>query len=70
MSKDQERIRNATDLILRYGGIDGAHHKQWCLDQVLRLLLNEKEYHAWVYKYEAPDADGQREYEWDKGTAP
>jgi hypothetical protein len=25
--------------ISRYGGIDGAHHKQWVLDQVARILL-------------------------------
>ncbi len=25
--------------IEQYGGIDGAHHKQWVLDQVARILL-------------------------------
>jgi len=24
--------------IERYGGIDGAHHKDWVLDQVVRIL--------------------------------
>lgn len=32
---DSERIINACALILEYGWIDGAHHKQWVLDQVL-----------------------------------
>lgn len=34
---DQE-VTEALDIINRYGGIDGAHHKQWCLDQVVRIL--------------------------------
>lgn len=28
--------------IERYGQIDGAHHKQWVLDQVARILLGAK----------------------------
>lgn len=34
MSKNRE----ALDLIAEYGGIDGGHHKQWLLDQVVRVL--------------------------------
>jgi hypothetical protein len=29
----------AIEYIGRYGYIDGAHHKQWVLDQVARILL-------------------------------
>lgn len=28
----------ALEFIQRYGGIEGAHHKQWVLDQVTRIL--------------------------------
>ena len=28
----------AAALIVRYGSVDGAHHKQWVLDQLLRIL--------------------------------
>lgn len=28
----------AMEFIARYGQIDGAHHKQWVLDQVARIL--------------------------------
>lgn len=35
---DKERIDKALDYILRYGGIDGGHHKQWVLDQVVKAL--------------------------------
>ena len=35
-----ERVEEALDVILRYGGEDEAHHKQWVLDQVVRILTN------------------------------
>jgi len=42
---DKKKIQEALDLILEYGGIDGGHHKQWVLDQVVRTLTgSEKEY--------------------------
>ena len=28
----------AMEYVSRYGGIDGAHHKQWVLDEVARIL--------------------------------
>lgn len=34
----EERIDQACMVILEYGMTDGAHHKQWVLDQVLRKL--------------------------------
>jgi hypothetical protein len=33
-----ERISKALELIAEYGWIDGAHHKQWVLDQAARIL--------------------------------
>lgn len=30
-----DSIKQALALIDRYGGVDGAHHKQWVLDQVV-----------------------------------
>lgn len=34
------------DLIERYGGIDGSHHKQWVLDQIARVFVDS--YDEWV----------------------
>lgn len=28
----KKRIEEALEILIRYGMIDGAHHKQWCLD--------------------------------------
>jgi hypothetical protein len=66
----EERIDGACDLIRDYGDIDGAHHKQWLLDQVLRMLcVDNDEYSAWVAAYET-GSDGPYTYEWDVGRAP
>ena len=59
----------ALDLIMQYGGIDGAHHKQWLLDQIVRRLTSEAGYVRWVKKYQAGE-DGPNTYEWDTGIAP
>ena len=60
----------AIEIIEEYGWMDGAHHKQWVLDQVVRALLgSNEEYEAWVARYEKGD-DGPHTYEWDMGIAP
>lgn len=54
----------AAALILELGGFDGAQHKQYALDQVLRVLAGS-EYDSLIKIYER---DG--EYEWETGVAP
>ena len=64
-------VAEAVRVIISYGGIDGAHHKNWCLDQVLRNLLKDEK----VYK-ELIDAscwhksEGPWAYSHDEGIAP
>jgi hypothetical protein len=60
----QERIDVAMAYIGDYGYIDGAHHKQWVLDQVARVLLGD-EYPEWA---DGLDEDGVSW--WDRGIAP
>ena len=62
------RLGRALAIIKDYGGTDGAHHKQWVLDQVVQALT-DLEYEAWVKEFEAGE-DGPHTYEWDKGIAP
>lgn len=63
-----KKAETALDIILRYGGIDGAHHKQWVLDQVLRALTGP-EYDAWVTAHNEGE-EGPDTYSWDTGIAP
>jgi len=58
MSQESEKVTKALELILQYGGIDGAHHKDWVLDQVVRVLTEDG--------YEKfPNT-----YGWEEGIAP
>jgi len=62
------KIKTAKDLIIKYGGIDGPHHKAWVLDQIFRVLCAEK------YDEEVAKAcngeNGPDTYSWDEGIAP
>ena len=59
------RVQEAAELAWRYGMIDGAHHKQWVIDQMLRAMLGD-EYEAWVREH-----NGDVQYDpWDRGIAP
>jgi hypothetical protein len=64
----QRRIIDALDLIVTYGGADGAHHKDWVLDQVARKLAGPH-YEALVADARAGE-DGPATYNWDCGVAP
>lgn len=37
--KKTKAIEKALEYAYRYGQIDGAHHKQWVIDQMVRALL-------------------------------
>lgn len=51
-------------IIEQYGSIDGSHHKQWVLDQIVRTILTKDQYDEWV-------ADTIAEgFEWDTGISP
>ena len=64
----ESNIAEALELIVQYGGIDGAHHKQWVLDQVVRKLTGPT-YLNWVVE-QCNGKDGPNTYEWDEGIAP
>jgi hypothetical protein len=58
----------ALDIALKYGGIDGGHHKTWVIDQMVRKLTG-KRYEQWVQEAKAGE-DGPNTYDWDVGIAP
>lgn len=47
---------------------DGAHHKAWVIDQMVRSLTGDG-YAAFVKDY-CKGEDGPETYEWDEGIAP
>jgi hypothetical protein len=64
----EKRNQKAIELIEQYGYIDGGHHKQWLLDEILRALLGD-EYDKWIEEYQKGE-DGPHTYSWDTGIAP
>lgn len=77
----EDRIDAAVEVISRYGMFDGAHHKQWVLDQAVRAMLGEEGYEQWVKEMntdsedydglDPDDPDYEPEYEpWDVGIPP
>ena len=79
-----ERIKNALQMAIQYGGIDGAHHKQWTIDQMVRCLtgceiedeegylniVGESEEYKKLIAEACDGEDGPNTYEWDCGIAP
>lgn len=66
----KDRIEKALKIAWQYAQIDGAHHKAWTIDQMVRALCGTKEeYNNWVEAYETPVGYDEY-YEWDCGIAP
>ena len=66
--KRTDREERAVALAIRYGGVDGEHHKQWVIDQMLRILCAGN-YRRVIREAKQGD-DGPDAYSWDEGIAP
>jgi hypothetical protein len=66
MSDISDKLKQIVTMIEAYGMIDGAHHKQWLLTEILKICLGEKGFYEWEEKFnEDEDYD-----EWDGGIPP
>ena len=66
--EDSMKIHEAIELAFGYGGIDGAHHKMWVIDQMVRILAGSR-YGEYVVSA-CLDEHGNEVYEWDTGIEP
>lgn len=64
----RQRCMDAIALAVKYGGIDGDHHKAWVIDQMVRVLAGPQ-YPKIVAEACAGD-DGPDTYSWETGVAP
>ena len=64
----EEEREKVLDLIFEYGQIDGAHHKMWVIDQIVKILTKDK-YNTWIKNYVYDEETGDV-YDWDKGIKP
>lgn len=63
-----DKERQVLEIINRWSGVDGSHHKQWVIDQIVRVLTGEG-YQKWVEDWEDGE-EGPETYKWDEGIAP
>lgn len=68
MLAEQQRIDAALMVALEYGGVDGAHHKDWVIDQMVRVLTGDG-YEKWVEEAKN-GSDGPDTYGWEEGVPP
>lgn len=61
-------VKTALAVAGAYGQDDGAHHKAWVIDQMVRLLTGPS-YDNWIAAYRAGE-DGPETYSWDEGIPP
>ena len=55
-------------MAVRFGGIDGDHHKAWVIDQMVRILACDTS--DQVVTDAKAGEDGPETYDWDVGIAP
>lgn len=73
------QVERALGFAERFGGIDGAHHKAWVIDQMVRALTGcpmvgdlqgeSEAYRTWVDTVKDGE-DGPETYSWDEGIPP
>jgi hypothetical protein len=66
--EDKEKIKKAIELAVSFGGIDGSHHKDWVIDQIVMLLAGDD--YDKIVRESCDGEDGPNTYEWSKGIAP
>ena len=82
----EARIAKALEFASEYGTVDGAHHKMWVIDQMVRALTgcpvvtkSAVDYQGTSYTYEAQGESPEYEaftldeeggYAWDEGIGP
>lgn len=65
---EDKRISDAIHIAIKYGMIDGSHHKAWVIDQMVRILSCD-DYERIVTEAKAGE-DGPDTYSWNEGIAP
>ena len=64
----REVLGGVQELITSWAGVDDSRHKQWLLDEIVKVITGDN-YDKWVASYNNGE-DGPNTYEWDKGIAP
>lgn len=63
-----DQIDQAIEIAVKYGGIDGDHHKAWVIDQMVRILAGDN--YEQIVKDACDGEDGPDTYDWEVGIPP
>ena len=73
MGISKKKLKRIEKIIVSYSQTDGAHHKAWVFDQIMRIIKTV-DYDKFVKEYEYRDVYGkktdEKTYTWDEGIAP
>lgn len=68
MKTETQRIDETIGIAIRYGGIEGDHHKAWVIDQMLRILAGDG--YDELIRLSCEGEDGPDSYDHDVGIPP
>jgi len=63
-------VSEAIEMAFENGQVDGAHHKMWVIDQIVRILVGSEKKYEELVKRACDGEDGPNTYAWDTGVAP
>ena len=64
---NEEKLEMIFELASSYAGVDGAHHKQYALVEIAKLIKSD-DFEDWYEEFLGRDQDGDRIYcEWEPG---
>lgn len=64
----KKTIVDAMVIAIKYKEFDGAHHKDWVIDQMMRKLAGGA--YTEIIRAAKTGEDGANTYEWNEGIAP
>ena len=63
-----DQIDQAIEIAVKYGSIDGDHHKAWVIDQMVRILAGDN--YEQIVKDACDGKYGPDTYNWEVGIPP
>lgn len=63
-----DKVKKAIDIAVKYGGTDSEYHKDWVIDQMVRILAGDD--YDKIIADACDGEDGPNTYGWSCGIAP
>lgn len=67
MTSEEKQV---IELAVKYGQINGEHHKMWVIDQIIRIIAAPDGAYEEIIREAKAGEDGPETYDWDVGIPP